>query len=134
MHLFGVSDLELYDRTIKFWSNVYGFKMSVMKPNVLKDAQVTTLPKECVVTEMFKFKDIDCLKCTTEEISKFEADFSLKISKDCLLSGIGASFDTFFNQSSLEKVSSFSTSPFHTTTHWQQTLFQFDELFDVKKG
>ena len=134
MNLFGVSDLEMYEKTIGYWSNVYGFKMNVMKHNVVKDTQVTTIPAECLVTDLFKFKEIDCLKCTTEEISKFEADFLLKINKDCLLTGIGSSFDTFFNQKALENHSSFSTSPFHTTTHWQQTLFQFDTPFDMKKG
>ena len=134
MHLFGVSDSEMHDKTIGFWSDVYGFKMNVMKHSVIKDSQVTTIPSDCVVTNMFKFKEIDCLKCTLEEISKFEADFSLKISKDCSLTGLGSSFDTHFNQNTFEKNSSFSTSPSHTTTHWQQTLFQFDTPFDLKKG
>ena len=30
MNLFGVSDLEMYEKTIGYWSNVYGFKMNVM--------------------------------------------------------------------------------------------------------
>ena len=30
--------------------------------------------------------------------------------------------------------STFSTNSFNTTTHWQQTLFQFEEPVAVKKG
>ena len=103
MHLFAVSDTELHAKTINFWSDVYGFKMNVMKGHVIKDAQVVTLDKESVVSDLFKFKEIDCLNCTVDEISKFEVEFNLKINKDTLLTGIGASFDTFFNQAPLKQ-------------------------------
>lgn len=133
MHLFGVSDFEHYNKTVNYWSDVYGFKMPTLKKSVLKDAQVVTIPEECVASDMFKFKEIDCNKCTVEEVSQFEVDFSLKISKDTQLTGIGSSFDCFFNDEHLEYKSSFSTSPFHTVTHWQQTLFQFESPIEVKK-
>ena len=101
MHLFAVSDLETYNKTINFWSDVYGFKMNVMKRVVCKDAQVQFIDKEKVVSEMFKFKEIDCMNVKVDDISKFSTDFSLKISQDCQLTGIGSSFDTFFNHQSL---------------------------------
>lgn len=102
MHLFGVSDFEHYNKTVNYWSDVYGFKMPTLKKCVLKDAQVVTIPEECVASDMFKFKEIDCNKCTVEEVSQFEVDFSLKISKDTQLTGIGSSFDCFFNDEHLE--------------------------------
>jgi 2-polyprenyl-3-methyl-5-hydroxy-6-metoxy-1,4-benzoquinol methylase len=133
MNLFAVSDIAFHGKTIAFWSNVYGFKMNVMKDQVVRDAQITSIARESVVSEMIKFKEIDCVTCSQEEISGFEASFCLRISRDCSLTGLGSSFDTFFSGDKLESKSSFSTSPFHESTHWQQTLFQFDEVFDVKK-
>lgn len=134
MHLFGVEDQEHYKNTVDFWSDVYGFKMPTLKRTVLNDAQVYTIPKECVVTDAFLFKEIDCLRCTTEEISSFEKEFSLRINNDTFLTGIGSSFETYFNDQQLEFKSEFSTNSFNTPTHWQQTLFQFDTPVEVKKG
>ncbi|CAF0811547.1 unnamed protein product [Brachionus calyciflorus] len=133
MHLFAVSDMETYDRTVNFWSNVYGFKMNVMRKVVCKDAQIQVIDKDKVVSDLFKFKDIDCMNVKVKDISKFSVDFSLKIIQDAILTGLGSSFDTYFNHSSLQNKSSFSTSPFHKETHWQQTLFQFEEPINAKK-
>ena len=101
MSLFGVSDLEYHEKTIKYWSDVYGFKMSSLKRPVLQDAQVLTLDQQTIVSDLFKFKEIDCLKISKEEISKFDTEFCLKITKDTFLTGIGSSFDTFFDYKDL---------------------------------
>lgn len=101
MHLFAVSDLETYNRTIKFWSNVYGFKMSIMKRTVSRDAQIQVIDKQKVVSDIFKFKEINCMSVTTDDIKEFTTHFEIKINQDCDLTGIGSSFDTFFNHPSL---------------------------------
>lgn len=102
MHLFGVSDLDTYDRTISFWSDVYGFKMNTMKRTVCIDAQVQKIDSKNIVSNQFKFKEINCMNITTEDIQEFSTNFEIKINKDCDLTGIGSSFDTFFNHFSLE--------------------------------
>ncbi len=102
MQLFGVSDQEHYNKTIHFWSDVYGFKMPSLKNAVIKDAQIITIEKDSVVTDFFLFKNIDCLKCTSEEISSFDAEFCLKVNQDTTLTGIGSSFETYFNDNQLE--------------------------------
>lgn len=105
MHLFGVSDEETHQRTVSYWSDVYGFKMDCMRPSVLHDAQVRTIDEKCVVTDLVKFKQIDCMTCTVADVAKFESDFTLKVTHDASLTGLGASFDTFFNHPRLtEKV------------------------------
>lgn len=156
MHVFGVQDFNHHNRTINYWSDVYGFKMPTLKNAVVRDAQVMVIKPESVVTNMVKFKEIDCSKCTSEEVAKFNVEFSLNVEKDSTLTGLGCSFDCYFNDAQLEnKVNSkliinfiiwtynimlyffkvfFSTSPFSTATHWQQTLFQFENPVDVKKG
>jgi protein arginine N-methyltransferase 3 len=134
MHLFGVCDKQTHDEKIKFWSDVYGFRMSCMRRLVVNDAQVLTLEPEHVVTDLYNFKEIDCMTVTVPEVSKFQTEFVLNVKEDTALTGIAASFDTFFNHEKLGFKSSFSTSPFHKTTHWQQTLFQLEEPVNVKKG
>jgi type I protein arginine methyltransferase len=134
MQIFGISDLEMHDKTIGFWSDVYGFKMNCFKKLVIEDSQLLVIKPDTVVTDLCTFKPINCCECTTGEISDFESDFTLKVEKDCLLTGLGSSFDTFFNSQKLKFKSSFSTSPFHEPTHWQQTVFQLEEPVNVKKG
>merc|ERR1739848_696237 len=107
--------------------------MPTLQNSVIKDAQITTIPAESIVSDSFLFKEIDCSRCTVEEVSRFEKDFQLTINKDTILTGIGSSFETFFNDSQLEFKSRFSTDSFNTSTHWQQTLFQFDEPVSVRK-
>lgn len=101
MHLFGVNDSKTHDHKIKFWSNVYGFKMNCMRNTVATDGQVLTIEPESVVTDLFKFKEIECLKCRVDDISEFENDFVLSVKHDTNLTGLAVSFDTFFNHSSL---------------------------------
>lgn len=103
MNLFAVSDQETFDKTINFWSNVYGFNMDTMKKIVVKDSQVQIIDKEKVISDSFNFKEIDCSSCTVKDIYNFESEFCLKINQDTLLTGIGSSFDTFFNHSRLLK-------------------------------
>lgn len=134
MHLFAVNDAEHFDKTVTFWSDVYGFKMPSLKEAVIRDAQIITIPSECVVSDQVMFKEIDCLNCSVEQVSRFEKEFTLKISADTELTGIGSSFETYFNDQQLAWKSEFSTNAFNKTTHWQQTLFQFDQKMSVKKG
>jgi len=134
MHLFAVNDSEHFGKTVDFWSDVYGFRMPSLKEAVIRDAQIITIPSDCVVSDSVPLKEIDCLNCTAEQISRFEKDFTLTISTDTELTGIGSSFETYFNDKQLEWKSEFSTNAFNKTTHWQQTLFQFDQKVPVKKG
>jgi len=103
MHLFALNEMEFYEKKHKFWSDIYGFKMSNMKQIVVKDAQIDTFKTDDIISDLFKFKNIDCQTCTLNDINKFETTFSLKINKDCELTGIGSSFDTYFNHASLKE-------------------------------
>lgn len=133
MHLYGVDDKANHDKFLSYWSNVYGFKMSCMRTIIKRDAQVLDIDKASVISDLCAFKTIDCSSCTVDDIKQFESEFTITIQRDGQLTGLASSFDTFFNVKSLESNVFFSTSPMHTQTHWQQTLFQFDEPFAVKK-
>lgn len=102
MDLFAVSDLKTFNNTISYWSDVYGFKMNSMRESVRYDAQVMVVEPDCVVSDAFKFKTIDCMTVRTEQLAKFDAHFELVITADCELTGIGSSFDTYFNHAALD--------------------------------
>lgn len=125
MHLFGVSDKEHYEKSITFWSDVYGFKMPSLKQAVVKDAQIITIPEESVVTNSFMFKEIDCLRCTTEEISSFDYDFCLEVKEDTVMTGLGSSFETYFNDFQLEAKVRFLLSV-HFLAGYSIVCFIFD--------
>ena len=102
MHLFAVSDMQTFENKIGYWSDVYGFKMSCMRQLIVKDAQIQVVDNENVISDYCRFKTIDCQTCTTSDIREFKSDFSLKIDRDCQLTALGSSFDTFFNHDQLD--------------------------------
>ena len=134
MEIFGVSDMQTYEKNINFWSDVYGFKMNCMRKFVLQDAQIMNIKADNVVTDKQIIKTIDCQKCTLLDISEFRKEFSITVKNDTKLTGFGVSFNIDFNAEVLENKISFSTDPYHTSTHWEQTYFQLNEPYDVKKG
>ena len=134
MEIFGVSDTQTMEKNINFWSDVYGFKMNCMRKFVLQDAQIMNIKSENVVTDFQIIKSIDCQICTLADIAEFSKTFSITVNKDTKLTGLGVSFNINFNSDVLETKINFSTDPFHTPTHWEQTYFQLDKCYDVKKG
>lgn len=102
MDIFGVSDMNFREKNLDYWSNVYGFKMSCMRPFVLKDAQIIIIKEDNVFTDIKKFKNIDCCKCQVDELTDFRAKFKLTAKKSTKLTGLGVSFDTFFNHDYLK--------------------------------
>ena len=52
----GVDDPKMHDSHIKFWEDVYGFKMNCMKSAVYKEASVTIVDKDYILT------DVSCIK------------------------------------------------------------------------
>jgi protein arginine N-methyltransferase 3 len=134
MQIFGVNDVQTLEKNVNYWSDVYGFKMNCMKKFVLQDAQIMNIKSDNVVTDLQLIKSIDCQKCTVKDVSEFCTKFSLKVKNDTQLTGLGVSFNIDFNADGLESKVSFSTDPFNTCTHWQQTYFQLDKPVDVKKG
>jgi protein arginine N-methyltransferase 3 len=134
MEIFGVSDLKTFEKNINFWSDVYGFKMNCMRKFVLQDAQIMNIKSDNVVTNLQVIKSIDCQTCSLADISEFSKKFILTVNKDTKLTGIGVSFNINFNSDALTTKIDFSTDPFHLSTHWEQTYFQLDKSYDLKKG
>lgn len=121
---------ERYNKLINFWDNVYGFNMQCMKNDVVIEPNIETVPQEKVITSPSILLDLDLKTCTIDS-SQFKTDFELHCLSNGTITSLAGYFDTFFE---LPKPSTFSTSPKHTKTHWQQTVFYLKNVIDVKEG
>jgi len=132
MHLFAISDEDRYAKTIDFWQDVYGFKMSCMKESVLIEASVEVVPKEKIASNLAEILHLDLTTCKVEDFAEFSSDFEFEVNCDCKITAIGGCFDTKFAQ--MENSVNLSTSPWSQPTHWKQTVFYLEKPISAKKG
>ena len=45
------SDLDLYDKHVTYWDNVYGFKMTCMKSSVIRESSVYIVKPETIAAD-----------------------------------------------------------------------------------
>ncbi|XP_066252091.1 uncharacterized protein Art3 [Euwallacea similis] len=128
--LVGVCDRERYDSVVNFWDQVYGFSMKCMKPEILLDAHVETVPEDKILTNSVVVSEIDISTCDSY-VCNFKKTFTLTALKGGDLTAIAGYFDTFFDLPSKVK---FSTGPQATKTHWQQTVFYLKDVRSLKEG
>ena len=55
------SDIELYDKHVTYWDNVYGFKMTCMKSSVIRESSVYVVKPETIATDHCLIKVGDLL-------------------------------------------------------------------------
>lgn len=130
MSLVAFGDEERHAELIGFWDDVYGFNMSCMKPEVLKDAVIEICRPQFILSEPNVITDIDLMTATTETCN-FKYDFKLKVLKSGKVTSFVGYFDTFFE---LPHSVSFSTGPVATPTHWKQTVFYLKDPVSVEVG
>ena len=132
LELCAISDPERYDSYVgRFWSEVYGLKMSCMRIPILEEASVEVIPDSVRVSDTATVLDLDLSTCTISNTS-FTSNFQLKISRDCDLTGVCGYFDIFFDLPDLSVM--FSTGPHVKPTHWKQTVFYLPEKLPVKES
>ena len=132
LELCAVADPERYDSYVgKFWSDVYGLKMSCMRVPILEEASVEIIPDSVRASDTATVLDLDINTCSIADTS-FTSSFLLKISRDCELTGLCGYFDIFFDLPDLSVM--FSTGPHVKPTHWKQTIFYFPEKLPVKEN
>jgi len=51
LYITGVDDIEMYQRRLSYWDNVYGFRMSCMKCAVISEAETAVVDSSKVITE-----------------------------------------------------------------------------------
>nr|CAD7260629.1 unnamed protein product [Timema shepardi] len=128
--LLGVADLVRYGELVGFWSDVYGYRMSCLQREVVREPMVEVISEEKVVTDTCLLTQLDLYTCTIDSVD-FTADFELRVTQDDTLTALAGFFDVFFD---LPCHVSFTTGPHKPPTHWKQTIFFLDEPIPVKLG
>jgi predicted RNA methylase len=122
-----------------FWTDVYGFDMTAMQPDIYADVRVEEVPEKsiCGTPNMFRMLDLHTVK--TEELV-FTAPWQLKLNAGVeSMDGFVVWFDIFFGRTRVEHLEptatalawkdeqagriAFTTGPFGKPTHWFQGLF-----------
>jgi len=101
-----------------------------MKPEVLREASIETVPPEKILSEPSLVLHLDLKTCTSLETEFFTA-FQLVISRQDKLTALVGSFDVTFN---LDHTVTLSTSPYQPSTHWKQTVFFLPRPINVVAG
>lgn len=115
---------------VDYWSNVYGFKMSCMKAEVIREANIETCNAQEIITSVAQLQSFDLYKVDTNCVN-FSSTFELSVKKTGSLTAIVGYFDVFFD---LDNPISFSTGPQATPTHWKQTVFSLSEPISISEG
>jgi protein arginine N-methyltransferase 3 len=125
-------DDEWYNDHIRYWKDVYGFRMNAMAENITRNAFVTVANGDMVISEDANLFDIDT-KSVSSKALDFTSEFELVITSPGKVYAFCGWFDTYFEGHGIDSVM-FSTSPKSKTTHWVQTLFVLDEPLSVNTG
>ncbi|XP_066592863.1 uncharacterized protein Art3 [Prorops nasuta] len=126
----GSGDTRRYIDLVDYWSNVYGFKMTCMKAEVLREPSIEICNPADLITNTAEIQMFDLYTVTTDCVN-FCAPFNLIVSKTGSLTALVGYFDVFFD---LDNPISFSTSPFASPTHWKQTVFSLSEPISISEG
>ena len=133
IQLIAFGDEEFYQRKVKFWQNVYGFKMSTMSTSSIEEPLMEIVNADKMLSKPVIIKEFDLMKISVKDLD-FDAFFEIGISKDGIVSSIIGCFDIFFGADADEFPVMFSTSPNATPTHWKQTVFFLKEPIHCKAG
>ncbi|ESO83944.1 hypothetical protein LOTGIDRAFT_108121 [Lottia gigantea] len=127
-----ISDFKLYNKDVLFWDDVYGFKMTCLKSEVIKEACVDIIKNDTVVTDPCVLKTIDVSDCQLSDL-QFKSEFNLTMTRDGEITAFIGYFNIYF-QKHLSQPVEFSTGPEATPTHWKQTVFLLPKPLSLKKG
>lgn len=115
---------------VGFWSNVYGFKMTSISKDVVREPSVEVVKSNTIITKPIVLKEFDLMTCSTKDV-EFSTQFEMEVTRSELLTAFVGYFDIFFD---LEHPVSFSTGPCCEPTHWKQTVFFLNDPVEVREG
>uniref|UniRef100_A0A1B6C1N1 type I protein arginine methyltransferase n=2 Tax=Clastoptera arizonana TaxID=38151 RepID=A0A1B6C1N1_9HEMI len=130
INLVGCSLPERHKELVGFWSDVYGYKMSCLRTEVIREPSVEVVHPDSIVTSASTLSELELMTVTTQCLD-FKSSFSLVVTKDCDLTALVGFFDVFFD---LPAPVAFSTGPFAKPTHWKQTVFLLKQPLRVMRG
>lgn len=129
MYINAIEDEWYYDNKINFWRNVYGFNMTPMRKEVLKEPLVDSLKSSTIATNDCCIMTID-INTMKYEDQCFTSPFKIKAFREEFIYAFSTWFDVSFPQSG----EVLTTSPYKTMTHWHQSMFYLDEPITVAVG
>ncbi|KAK9467715.1 S-adenosyl-L-methionine-dependent methyltransferase [Lipomyces arxii] len=150
----GIRDEELINDKVNFWNDIYGFKMSAMKPRIYDDVIIDIYKPESVVDpNPYTFSTLPLHTVTIPELD-FTSPISVPVPTttdfDGVLDGLLIYFDTYFTRSRAEVVPTdaraesynpgdgslgFTTGPWGPKpTHWRSGALLFNKPLKVPKG
>ena len=130
--LAAIEDTDYKGEKLTFWDNVYGVDMSCFKNAVICEPLIDVCPKKRINSSSCKIFDINLYTVKKEDLnfsSKYELTFGVENDR---FSGLVAWFDTGFTK--LPNKFNLTTSPYHKSTHWSQTIFYTKNDLKVTKG
>ncbi|OMH86299.1 Protein arginine N-methyltransferase 1 [Zancudomyces culisetae] len=131
MIISGIEDAEYREEKISFWDDVYGFSMSCIKEEALKEPLVDFVNSDAIVSTSCTFKELDLMTIKKEDL-QFTAPFTLKGTQDDYIHAFLSWFDIWFSH--CHKKVYFSTGPKSEGTHWKQTVFYVPDTIAISKG
>lgn len=128
--LVALGDEQRHTEYIAFWKNVYGFDMSVMQAEVLKEAIVEVCRNECLLSDPVVMAEFNVMT-VDYKYPNFEYEFEMVLKKAGKVTAFVGYFDTFFD---LPQAVRFTTGPHATPTHWKQVIFYIRDPVTVAAG
>ncbi|KAH7819477.1 putative S-adenosyl-L-methionine-dependent methyltransferase [Monocercomonoides exilis] len=120
MFICAIEDGDYRRSKINFWDHVYGFRMSCLKKEALREPLVDVCEPQQVSTNVCQMISFDLEKVSVPELS-VSVPYSVKASRFDKIHGMLVFFDVLFSHGS--SVFTMSTSPMKRPTHWKQTVF-----------
>lgn len=128
--LVALGDERRHHDFITFWNDVYGFDMSVMQAEVLKEAIVEVCCGEHVLSKPVVMAELN-IQTVDYKSPDFSYEFTLNVIKAGKITAFVGYFDTFFD---LPNAVHFTTGPHGKMTHWKQVVFYIRKPVPVKAG
>ncbi|XP_065904180.1 protein arginine N-methyltransferase 3-like isoform X2 [Dysidea avara] len=127
-----VSCEEYWSDRVDYWNDVYGFKMTCMRSELLKEATVMFIDPDWIISSHDVLKKFNVTSVQVADLN-FKSSFTLVITRNGICHAIVGYFDVSF-MSHCSEPFHFSSSPADDPTHWKQTMFHLHEPITVKTG
>ncbi|XP_037087412.1 protein arginine N-methyltransferase 3-like [Pollicipes pollicipes] len=131
MSLVAVSDMERYDHLLSFWSDVYGFRMSCLRAEVLQGGQCGG---GAGCRHLLRPLPDQAARPQHDHCGRHRVHGAVLGACDARVPRNGAGrllFDTHFD---LPIAVGFSTGPQAPSTHWKQTVFYLEQPVSADAG
>eukprot|EP00038_Savillea_parva_P026791 m.56237 g.56237 ORF g.56237 m.56237 type:complete len:538 (-) comp7662_c0_seq2:158-1771(-) len=132
LHVAAMSDPTAYQRRVTFWNDVYGFKMTSMAPQVLREVDVRVVDAETIVSAPAMLQHVDIMEAKLDDL-EYDSEFTLTVTRDCTVDALCSFFDVDFERGCANPIK-LNTAPDATPTHWKQAVFLLSTPLTVPTG